>query len=541
MARKPAKDNPACPDCGGRTISDGKRAHTNIKRFRCKGEIADTKCATKPRRFSELTKEVLLDEAIKAPVPVRDELRDDTHVFLITWAQNATPVHGGFWRALNAAKGHRNADLIVIKGMYRNPTRLNEEADDEYWAPEVMEAGLWDQRVDLCPVLTLLADIPIQPTGKRPLTGLDSHTGGKSGIIGHPKIEMRVVPTPQNALPKQMMTTGACTLRNYSRSKAGKQGEFHHTHGALIVEVRDGIPHIRQLNACRDGSFIDLETEYLPDGTTRPAGRAQALVMGDWHSGFTSPHVIDATFGVGNLDAIVPTLKPEVIFWDDVLDQYSRNHHHRNNPFVGIAKAKDSVYDRNDLRAEVAGACEDINFFMAQARKQNGNTKCVVKASNHDEALTRYIMERSWKNDPNNAEFYLETALEMTKRTTMEDTGASYPDAFQVWLERFVPDAEFTGRRGSYMIDDIEYIFHGDIGPNGARGSIVSFAKIGVKTVIAHSHTPGIVDGCYQVGTSTHLNLEYAKGPSSWMNTHCVTYANGKRALLSIYDGQWRH
>jgi hypothetical protein len=61
-----------------------------------------------------------------------------------------------------------------------------------------------------------------------------------------------------------------------------------------------------------------------------------------------------------------------------------------------------------------------------------------------------------------------------------------------------------------------------------------------VKTIIGHSHSPGIDGGCYQTGTSTPLRLDYNKGPSSWLNCHCVLYANGKRSLLPIIDGEWR-
>lgn len=546
MPRKANPNNPKCPDCGGSTKSDGKRGgKADIKRFRCKGEVGNTKCATKPRRFSELTKDTKLEDAIKE-VPVREALRDDTNVFLITWAQNNTEVHKGFWAALGACQQHRDADLMVIKGHYKNPTSSGDEVKQDYhehWADEVMVAGLWNKAVDLCPILTVLADYRVQPTAQRPLTGLDSVTAGKSGILGHPKLEMRCIPTPQNKLPKQMQTTGACTVQNYSHSKAGKKGEFHHTIGAVIVEIRDDVFHMRQINACRDGSFIDLGTEYFPDGSWQDAPRALALSMGDWHAGFTDPAVIDATFN--DKDSIISVLRPKVLIWDDVLDQYGRNHHHRFKPFIGIAKIKDEgVWDRNNLRNEVEAACEELNYFTSHANNVVGEkVVSVVKASNHDDALTRYIDERNWKNDPVNAEFYLETALEMARLTKMTPSGADYPAAFPMWGAKLC-DPEyvtFLGRRGSYMIGDIECIFHGDIGINGARGSIVSFAKIGVKTIIAHSHTPGIVHGCYQVGTSTLLDLEYALGPGSWSNTHCAIYGNGKRALITIIDGEWHH
>jgi hypothetical protein len=533
------KDFPPCPDCGGPVRSNGKRRGTNIRRYQCVGEGSDKTCR---RRFTDNTKdEPKVRE--KTEVQTKPALSGDTHVYVFTWAQNATPVHEGFWVALNAYCNSRGADLNVIQGRYRNPTRRGEEADDEWWVDEVVP-HLWNQRADICPALTVLADIPIQPTGKRPLTGLDSHTGGKSGIVGHPKIEMRCIPTPQNDLPKQMQTTGACTIQNYSRSKAGKQGEFHHAIGAVVVEVRGDVFHMRQINALCDGSFIDLNREYLPDGRIEEAAPALALSMGDWHSGFTDGGVIEATFGLTDSTGhdMCAVLRPKQLLWDDLLDQYSRNHHHIDNPFISIAKHKDKYYDRGNLADEVEAACNEVVFYTELASEQAGHkVKSVIKSSNHDEALTRYIKERNWKNDPENAEFYLETALEMARRTKMGESGAQYPDAFHVWAERLCPDATLLGRRGSYMIGDIECIYHGDVGPNGARGSIMNFSKIGCKTVIGHSHTPGIVDGCYQVGTSTRLDLEYARGPSSWSNTHCVIYANGKRALLTIIDGKWRH
>jgi len=526
---------PQCPDCGTVSVRNGTRGKRKIPRYKCKNDDCG-------RRFSYLTKKKQRD-APKPQVPTKASLREDTHVFLFTWGQNATQVHEGFWAALNALKDRRDADLNVIKGRYSNPTRLGENRDDEWWVEDIMPY-LWDKRSDVCPALTVLGNIRVRPTAKRPLTGKDSITGGKSGILGHPKLEMRVVPTPQNSLPKQMLTTGACTVANYSDSGAGAEGDFHHTIGATIVEVRGDKFHMRSINALRDGSFIDIDTEYLPDGTHRPAERALALCMGDWHSGFTCPEVIEATFGLSDSTGhdMCSVLKPAEIFWDDLLDQYGRNHHHRFKPFVNIAKAKDQYYSRGNLMYEVESALMEVQFYTDEAEARSGlSVKSVVKASNHDEALDRYIEDRNWKSDPQNAEFYLDTALRITKATTMEYSGAQYPSALHVWAKEFIPDVTMLGRRGSYVVADIECIYHGDVGLNGARGSILAFSKIGVKTNIAHSHTPGIVGGCHQAGTSTVLDLEYAKGPSSWMNTHIVIYANGKRVLLTVIDGEWRH
>ncbi|MCK5642258.1 MAG: hypothetical protein KAJ19_15740, partial [Gammaproteobacteria bacterium] len=108
-------------------------------------------------------------------------------------------------------------------------------------------------------------------------------------------------------------------------------------------------------------------------------------------------------------------------------------------------------------------------------------------------------------------------------------------------VEKLKGSANITclGRDQSFMLGGIELSMHGDQGPNGSRGSRMNLRRIGVKSIIGHSHSPGIEEGCMQTGTSTPLKLEYNSGPSSWLQCHAVLYANGKRSLLPIIDGEW--
>ena len=92
----------------------------------------------------------------------------------------------------------------------------------------------------------------------------------------------------------------------------------------------------------------------------------------------------------------------------------------------------------------------------------------------------------------------------------------------------------------SFTVKGVELGMHGHRGPNGARGTLKSFSSIGVKSVTGHSHTPGIEGGAYQTGTSTNLRLEYTQGPSSWLHSHVVIYANGKRSHINIIDGDFQ-
>lgn len=452
--------------------------------------------------------------------------------FVITAAQNATPVHTGFFRALLQYCRHRRAELIVIPYRYRNPTSVWSEnaAEDDWWAPELLPF-LMDKRIALNDNLAVLGDIRTQPTAVSPLTGFETLTGGQSAIIGHPKLELTTVPTPQHKLPKIMTTTGAVTQPNYTDTKAGKKGEHHHTFGAAAVEIVGDVFHLRQINAQSSGEFIDL-TERFTSAGVKPAGRAAALVMGDSHVEFIDPDVVKATFT--NRRSMVNALKPEVVVWHDVHDFYSRNHHHRNEPFTNYAKRQAGMDN-------VARWLDKTFAFVDKHTR--ANTRNVFVSSNHPDALARWVKETDPKADPENALFWAETFAALLAGTRMTPNGAAHPDPFVYWARqklKTAKQARFLERDESYQVKGVELSYHGDQGANGARGNRRSFGRIGAKTIIGHSHSPGIRDGCYQVGTSSRLRLEYNRGPSSWLNTHCVLYANGKRSLVNIIDGKWR-
>jgi hypothetical protein len=167
----------------------------------------------------------------------------------------------------------------------------------------------------------------------------------------------------------------------------------------------------------------------------------------------------------------------------------------------------------------------------------------IVVASNHHEHFRRWVEECDPRADPKNLLLWAHTFTAMGDATRMTEGGAETLDPFAWWgakLLKCIGRTRFLKRDESVRIAGIEVGYHGDQGLNGARGSLLSFNKIGAKTVTGHSHTPGIKEGAYAVGTSSRLRLEYNQGPSSWLQTHCVIYANGKRSLLTISNGRWR-
>lgn len=448
----------------------------------------------------------------------------------MTAAQNATPVHEAFLQSLLVAAKHLDAELLVIPIRYKNPTSrwTLSQANAETWN-EAVHPYLFNGRRKLNSNLVLLGDIKTVPTASSPLTGFDAISGGESAILGHPKLQLKVIPTPSNKLPKILTTTGAVTVPNYTDSKAGKIGEFHHLLGAVIVELEDKVFHMRHISAdSKTGEFTDLVTRYTPTGVHK-APRPLALVMGDTHVDYIDPKVEAATFGP---KGVVDTLRPQHLVWHDVLDGYSCNPHHGENPFNRIAKRQ---ANRDDVGAEVRRA---VDFIKARTK---GDIQSVVVASNHDDFLRRWIVGTDWRKDPVNAEFYLKTALKMVQGTTLNVSGTSTPDPFAYWMSRAnAKNIRMLGVDESFQLGGVDLGQHGELGPNGARGSITNLRRIGARSIIGHSHVPGIDEGAMQVGTSTHLRLEYNAGPSSWLNAHAILHADGKRQLVFIIDGQWR-
>lgn len=518
--------NYICPKCGGKLVRHSRADSSGRQRWICRPGREYCYSTTNP----EGPKTDRAGRKSKRPQRFKRAF-EGAERFIVTAAQNATPVHEGFHKALQCACKALGAELVVIPQRYQNPTSrwTASQKNEEAWDVAV-QPYLYNARKQLNSNLLLMGDIKTQPTASSPLTGFDGITGSSSGIFGHTKLQLRTVPTPQGRLPKILTTTGACTVPNYTDSRAGKLGEFHHTLGAVMVEVRGKEFHLRQINADRHtGAFIDLDKHYSADGV-KAAGPALALSMGDTHVRAVDPAVVRATFGPGG---IVEVLDPQVLAWHDLLDGDSINHHHDGNPFLAAHKR---AFGLDNAEQEVL---EAIDFLVAHT----GGRKSVVVPSNHDDFLQRWLSRADWRQDPTNAEFYLETALAMVRQAKDRNTNAEKLNAFAYWIHKRIGYGDHIRclkNDESFSVAGIELGMHGDHGPNGARGSLRNLRRLGTKSIIGHSHSPGIDEGAYQNGTSTKLRLGYNVGPSSWLNSHTVIYSNGKRCLINIINGKWR-
>ena len=57
--------------------------------------------------------------------------------FIISWAQNNTPIHEQFFKNMEAYASFIGADIHVIAGRYKNPTSVFEDIEEEFWADEL--------------------------------------------------------------------------------------------------------------------------------------------------------------------------------------------------------------------------------------------------------------------------------------------------------------------------------------------------------------------------------------------------------------------
>ena len=526
---------PSCPKCGEKVHKAGT-GRGGVQRWRCAKDVEGRRVLCwnghNPVGSEEAKSQGIDAKAVKK---LHRKLKDDKREvkrYVITAAQNATPVKAEFLATLLGYCKHQRAQLVVIPYRYKNPTSMwSKKAETDDWWAEELKPYLLDRRWEINKHLVVLADIKVQPTANSPLQGFETISGGKSAIIGHPKLELSTIATPQNRLPKILTTTGAVTEMNYIQSKAGKKGEHHHTFGACVVEQDGNLFHMRQINALRDGTFIDLGWEYL--GADRMlAKRAAALVMGDSHVRFIDPLVVKATFGCGGM---VELLQPERLVWHDVNDFHSASHHDKGNVMVSFVKHHAGL---TNVEKEL-----DQTFKFIDEHTPKNVINVFVPSNHSHDFLRRWINDTDPRQDPENCVFWAKTFSAMCESAHMAKNGEKYIEPFTYWAKRKLKTASqgvFLDYDQSYQVLGVELGMHGHHGANGARGSLLSFGRIGVKSISGHGHSPAIKDGAYRTGTSTYLRLGYNVGLSSWLQTHCVEYANGKRCLLNIIDGEFR-
>ena len=151
------------------------------------------------------------------------------------------------------------------------------------------------------------------------------------------------------------------------------------------------------------------------------------------------------------------------------------------------------------------------------------------------------MKETDFKQDPENAEFYLETMLACVQAMNYQHGRPQTIDPLAYWGEKLLKskNVKFLRRDESHMIGTVEVGYHGDKGPDGSWATPISMNKLGVEVIFGHGHSALRYGNVIRVGISCEKDMGYNKGPSSWSHTHNIIYANGQSSFITILDGKW--
>jgi hypothetical protein len=230
-------------------------------------------------------------------------------------------------------------------------------------------------------------------------------------------------------------------------------------------------------------------------------------------------------------DGVMDQLNPKRTFINDLFNMTGRGHHDIKNPhkqFEAMVRGWD------DVRAEVDSAGR---FLQIIKRK---DCEVIVKDSNHDRHLMRWLGEQNGLRDPVNAEFWCSLNSRVLDLIRHKKKFIVLEEAIK--LCGILHDAKFIDCNTSYVICEergggIECSMHGDL---PFRAGIGTFAKMGRRSNTGHGHTAMIKGGAYRAGKSCEDRMGYNDGPSSWSDTFILTYPNSKRTLVTIYAGKAR-
>lgn len=486
-------------------------------------------------QMRESTPRTWLKDTLRV-APVKDARNRS---YLLTGAQNDAALHEPFWENLQAYAHFLDAEIVVGPWTY----------ETQWWSENNPLARAYDERLHdhLCFGQMAIGDdfvfcgeMNTLPTASRPISDLVTYSRGRWAVFPHAKLQLKSVPsTDPHSQAHQVMTTGACTHPQVIPRKAGVKSIFHHVIGATLVEFdADGDVFCRQISAADDGSFQDLDIQVAQGRVTKGAP-VSAVIFGDIHVRKLDPVNAESLFG-SQPESLLSVLKPHRIFLHDLHDHESRNHHHVGDN----AYAYEMAYRGRD---SVLGEISDAGDFLVMLQRHGAQIHVVE--SNHDLALERYIREGRYRGDGVNIRLGLqledaylawrETVADALDSSQRPSTFSLLEHAIRMLKGSAVEKIKWIHDGQSFILDGVECGHHGFRGPNGAKGTVAGFARIGRKMSIGDKHSPEIMDGVYVAGVMA-LQMGYNKGPSSWAVSHIIHYPNGKRALVTMQKGKWR-
>ncbi len=448
--------------------------------------------------------------------------------FFVTSAVNNCDAVDDFVQAATHLCDDRNAQLLINKVRYKNPTRRDDAALDGEWWDKNLKDYMLEQELRPHPLLSIMT-MKAQATASNPLPArADALTKDRSAVFGHPQLSLRTVPVPHLLEAKALYSSGACTKPWYSDTVAGELGEFHHSICGVLVEARGDTFFLREVTwSDKDKAFIDIDTMYTADGG-QPAPPARALVMGDIHVRLTSDEVMEATFGKGG---IYEAIQPEEIILHDVFNGDSVCPHEFGNQ---LSRAAMAMEGRANLEAEVRDVMAWLDALPTDCKR-------TVSRSNHDEFIDRWVQGGEKNVEPENRLLYHELCAAMLRHRK------SHPGIFPQALETAIgllggleTEVNFLDIHDPHRIMRVILGMHGHRGANGSRGNIKGLSRLGSRGIYGHNHGYAIWQGAYQAGHSSQPRHGYNVGPSGWGTAHVSLNALGYRQMLIMKGARYR-
>ena len=427
--------------------------------------------------------------------------------YIVTSAQNNTPVHKDFYECLKKMERKLNAEILVIPFRYKNPTSLftDRQEAEEHWDVDVIGG-----EIDLSKKCTI-STIKAIPTTKRPLSGISELCSGKrSFIIGSPVISHEVVPRLEGE-PSYLISTGACTVENYTDSRSGKLGEFRHKIGAVIVDIHSsGHAHFRHVEF-KGGMVCDISGTYKPKTRTSKPD-VSAMVFGDLHSCNCDEKAFKTAKRVAR------SLKPKQIVIHDALD-FVENSHHKRGDFRHTFKDYMSLKD-------------ELEYLRKQISDTAKIAPVSIVKSNHDEHLDRWIVETDPRGlkDGDLIRLWCEITVKLSEGFHVDALHAALGDMNNV---------DFWDRNDNVKIAGYYVSQHGDLGVSGTRGTAVGISNMPIRTITGHTHSSYRHNDNIVVGSLTPYRMDYSKGFMKNDQGVAVIYKNGTATNLNFIGGSY--
>lgn len=448
--------------------------------------------------------------------------------YLITSVQSCASPHSTLLDGFEAYAEDNNSEIIILPLIGKNAREDFDEIHPVFKEYYDIEPGKRKLNSNI-----QIEQFNIRPYQIDPVTGLNRFAQRETTLIfASPKQRLKPIAHSNHKHPKFLVTTGACTRPNYAtgmdvsaeRRRLGGIATRDHVYGGLVVEIENNkIFHMRHLRANKRGSFVDLGTRY--DGEDRSESVLEALVLGDYHMGWTLPEVRETTFDM------IEEYKPKRLVLHDFFDGHSVNHW-IDKRFIEDKLIQQMDRNHHILEKELKDGYDELCKLSELMKGE----KIYFVASNHHEFLNRYLNEGRFMKDPPNARFGFKLAGYMAQKDFNNPMEAGYK-----MMGKLPNNIIFLRRDQDLKVRGYQLGAHGDKGPGGGYGSIIAKENDWGKSISGHVHKAQILRDTYTVGTMLPLNPYYMRGhPSDFSHTHGFLWNTGTVQLVNIIDGKYK-